>query len=275
MRFHPSPVVTIIVALMFVSGTVGCQHTGGPWYNPKSYSPYAFTNPFAKDKPSDAPPFSSGAQAKTEKPSLDAKPNIQRPEGGYTNEPSFQANRSTSQSGVPSAFIDGRTNPTSADPGGYPSPVAANPYGDYTVAEPSPYPSYAGGQPSVAAAAPQQWQYQAEMPQSIPGNPMPYGHGDYHSAAGPYQQVNAVQPAAMPNYGAVDNFGGANHAMHGNNYAPFAASPPQNDPFAGGFQQPVPYTHEGIPGASPYQPYQQPYQQPQPQPYQPQGAFSY
>jgi len=251
MRIHFSSAITILVALLFISGTVGCRSNGGAWYNPKSYS---WTNPFVKGNM--APPYAPEALANT-KPSLDASPNISTPQGGYTDESSFYASRSGALSGTPSGY--------SPDQGGYQGTVASqalNPYGGYSIAEPSPYPpTYAGGQPSATVATtPQQYQYSAEMAQQMTqqGNPMPYGYSDYPAGA-QYQPTNAVSyPSATPGYDNNYNYGGANPAVNAGSYAPFGAAPPQNDPYATAIQQttPVSYTNGSTPTATPYQPYQ-------------------
>ena len=259
MRIHVSSTVTILVTLLFVSGTVGCHSNGGAWYSPKSYS---WSNPFVKS--SQAPPYAPEALANT-KPSLDASPNVGIPPGGYTDGLNAYASRSGSQNTTSSGYAP--------DQGGYPSPIASqgatSPYGGYSVAEPSPYPpTYAGGQPlATNAAATQQYQYPAEMaPQMAQqGNPMPYGYSDY-AAGAQYQATSAVShPSATPNYD--NNYGGANPAMNGGNYAPFGATP-QNDPYAAAnIQQSIPaaYTNDAVPVATPYQPYQP----------SPSGGYSY
>ena len=258
MRMTPSSVVTVFVALLFVSGTVGCRSNGGPWYNPKSY---AFTNPFTKDKDNPAPPFSAGHTAQG-KPSLGAKPNVDVPDGGYSDS-SRLATRSPSQSGMQ---------------GGHsfesqPSPVASSLHSGYSVADPSPYPShYMSGQPSVTTASHAQYQYQPEMQHGI--NQGPYGY-DY-PAGTQYHPVNMVSPSTTPNYATAENFGSAfgstgPSAMSGGNYAPFgAAQPQQNDPYGAMVQpQPAtqfPYASESMPTAFPHQP----------QPYHPQSSgYSY
>ena len=253
MRNHFSTAVTVFVASLFVLGTTGCRSNGGPWYNPTSYT---WIKP--SDKGSQAPPFAPEAFANP-KPALEAQPNIESPMGGYSDGASLYSNRSVAQSGVQNSYP--------LDQGGYHSPVASNSYGGgYSVAEPSPYPPpYASGQPS-AMASPQQYQYPAEMAQQA--NPMPYG-SDY-SAGAQYPHTNVVSPyptaassQAAPNYGTSvsDPYGNANPAM-GGNYAPFGAVP-QNDPYAATQQQapapygtPSPYANEGVPVATPYQPYQ-------------------
>ena len=257
MRTHLSTVAAIFVALLFVSGTVGCRSNGGPWYNPTSYT---WMKPsFAKDN--QAPPYSPEAFV-NKKPALEGQPHIERPMGGYSDEPSFQASRSSS--------LSSPSNNYPIEQSSYHNPVASNTYGGYTVAEPSSYPppyDYGSGPQPMQ----QQYQYPAEMAQQ--GNP----YGDYTTGA-QYPQTSAVYPSATPNqatpnYGtpAVDPYGNANPAMTSGNYVPFGASP-QNDPYAAMQQQqqapaaypaPSPYANEGVPVASPYQPYQ------------PAGAYSY
>jgi hypothetical protein len=130
MQVHFSFTVTIFVALLFISGTVGCRiNNDGPWYNPKTY---AFTNPFAK-KESEAPPFTAG----TNKPSLGALPDIDVAPGGYTDG-SF-AHRTGSSGGTTVSTTPpahwGQQNPVT--PQGQ-----SHPFGGYTVAEPSQYNPY-------------------------------------------------------------------------------------------------------------------------------------
>ena len=229
MRIHFSSIATIIVALLFISGTVGCRSNGGDWYKPGTYS---WVNPF--EKSSQESPRSSGTLAKS-KPSLNEHPNISTPQGGYSAGASsgeFAASPSSA----------GTLNSSVADSwGGQHNPMASqvppSHLSGYTVAEPSPYPpSYmVEGQNMVGshsvAAAPMQHphsQFPQEMAQQQ--NLMPYGPSDY-VRTGLHQQVNTAntsvyqQPAQQTQMGVQGN------------YAPFGVAP-QSDPYAA-IQQPA------------------------------------
>jgi len=273
MRVHFSSVAAVFVAILFVSGTVGCRSNGGDWYNPKSYS---WTNPFARD--GQESPRSSDAFANT-KPSLDEHPNISIPPGGYSGEASI-ANRSTSPARASGGSV--------ADSWGQQSPIASHTPPSHlsglTVAEPSPYPpAYMTGMTgnhSVAVASqqqhvPQHNQFPQEMAQQH-HHLMPYGPSDYVQT-GFHQPINnpsvyqhPVQHAPFGVHGGMEPQG---------NYAPFGTLP-QNDPYAAiqqpaatppttgfGFEQhpmQAPPTHHqpGIPANGGF--HQQPHHQPQP-----------
>lgn len=80
MKNVSKPIITTLIAVTFLLGTVGCKMNGGPWYNPKTYSLY---NPFERDKGLEAPPYSQ-ENALTPKPSINSTPaNISPPPGGY------------------------------------------------------------------------------------------------------------------------------------------------------------------------------------------------
>jgi len=272
MRVYFSYIVTVSAALLLVSGTAGCRSNGGPWYNPATYS---FSNPFGKESPG-SPKSSSMANTK---PSLDAQPNISTPRGGYTDSSSY----------VDSSGVSGGT--TSSSPPQHwasQSPVAQqnapNSYGGHTTADPSQYSpytyteSYGGpsGELSHAAigtgsgmgtTASSPYQYQPEAVQHAYNNPsMPYGEQHtqtaYHATSAYQQQpTNNVPPGA---YGNTDQQG---------QYATFGTTPP-SDPYTAaqqptavppsnfGYDQPAsaPYTYpsDGVPNASPYQPYPPP-----------------
>jgi hypothetical protein len=263
MRVHFSSIVLIFTALLLVSGTVGCQSNGGAWYNPKSYS---WTNPFSKENA--APPYSPNALAN--KPSLDAQPNINTPQGGYTDK-ALTANRTGSPGGTASASPPEHWSQQSS----MGSQGTPNPYSNYTVPEPSQYLPYAGAYDGQGAAAspyqyaqqnPSPYQYSPETAQR--SNSMPYG-GDYSVPAG-------YQPTA--NHVPVDNFSvnpaAGNYTV--GNYPPLGGAHP-NDPYIAGVQQPQQsgavqptgfgvynqpasgsYQSEGVSTASPYQPYPPP-----------------
>ena len=273
MRLHFSSAVTIFVTLLFVSGTVGCRSNGGPWYNPKSYT---WTSPLTKN--TEAPLYSSGAQAST-KPSLDSHPNISTPQGGYSDESNFQTNRAGSYGGTTGGYSSGQDMSQSQTASSQSPP---NMYNTYSVAEPSPYPpTYTEGQLAATngtAPAPyhqQQYQYPAETiqysdqtPYSATGSPVAYPTSAYEYQAG----SAVINYSQAPNYGTVDNYGSVNPSMTSGNYAPSVATN-QNDPYTMMQQQPTsaspigygydqlsptpsPYTGGGVPVASPYQPYQ-------------------
>jgi hypothetical protein len=244
MRIHPSSIATVFVALLFVSGSVGCRSNGGAWYNPKTYS---LNLPFAKPES----PFSADAFAG--KPSIDSVPDIATMPGGYTSVDQGLASRAGFNSTVP---------------GGYPaeyqnSPSSSNHFGsEYSTADPSTYPPvYAAGNSPAAAV---QHQYQQDMGHNpvnqtvyqgnqMPGNTTPYGgYGDYPTTGTqqyqttdfrtPYEN-NPVMPQPSSAYPMDNNYG----AAPSNNYAPFAA-PPQNDAFS----TIPPASPYGTPPASPY-----------------------
>jgi len=241
MRVHFSSVATIFVALLFVSGTVGCRSNGGDWYNPKSYT---WTNPFSKDD--QASHRSPDAFANT-KPSLDAHPNISAPEGGYSI-----GSRPGEFASAPSTGTFGG-NPS--DPWGQHNPVASHTppshLSGYTVAEPSPYPpaymtgmagGYAlGNNHHGIASMPQQhvhqqnpFPHQSQQAMEQRQNMMPYGHSDYVQT-GFHQPANSnVHQQQMQHQAPFGTHGSMEH--HGN-FAPFGATP-QNDPYVA-VHQPV------------------------------------
>ena len=305
MRVHVSSIATAFVALLFVSGTVGCRSTGGPWYNPKSYT---FTNPFAdsknpfagsKNSPSKnntAPPFSTGAQANS-KPSADSQPNISVPPGGYTDRSlAGRAGSSGAEVGL-SAPRDGITASNSPpDHWGQQSPVAqhssTNTYSGYSVAEPSQFYQYAdsgqqGNAPSsYVASAPQQYPsassqnpyaYPAEASQAqYAGQPVSYAYGSDPLQSN-YQATSAYTPQQPTGIAMAGTYPG----QTSNPYTAYAI--PKNDPYAAvqqppagltqgyGYEQPIQPSYSGdgmLPGTA-YQPYQ-----PSAQPYQPPAAGS-
>lgn len=217
MRVYFSSIAAIAVALLFVSGTVGCRSNGGDWYKPTTYS---WTNPFAKNSPVTPRPSDAFADAKKPKPTLGAHPDISAPQGGYSDASSL-ANRSPSPAGTSGGFAP--------DPWGQQSPPASHTPpnhlgGGYVIAESSSYPP-----PYVTSeqtAGGQQTSYITQQ------NTMPYGPSDYERTGyhqpvtpGVYQQP--PQQASMGPYGGMEQQG---------QYAPFGVM--QNDPY-GAIQQPV------------------------------------
>jgi len=271
MRVHFSSIVTILLALLLVSGTVGCRSNGGPWYNPTTYS---FASPSGKGRP--ASPYSSSVA--NQKPSLDAQPNISAPHGGYTDNASFAASPASSGgtvSNTPPAHW-AQHNPV-------PQQNVPNSYSSYTVADPSQYSPQTyteayGGQsvpaptstyPYVATQGQQSpYQYSPEPVQQAHSYPaMPYGEQQHAQTA--YQTTSAYQQQPMYN-APVGTFGAANQPSQ---YGSQGTMPP-NDPYAGmqqpstvppsgfGQEQPVSpsyaYPSEGVSVAFPYQSYQPP-----------------
>jgi len=163
MRVHFLSIATIAVALLFVSGTVGCRNNGGNWYDPRSYS---LVNPFDRDAQSSRP---SDAFANT-RPSFGAHPDISVPPGGYSDASSF-AGRSAAN---PSAL--GGHSP---EPWGHQNQVGSHTppshLGGFTVAEPSHLPTY------------------GHMPGHMSGHVMDgqsFGSHHNHIASAPQQQIH-------------------------------------------------------------------------------------
>lgn len=268
MRDHFLPIATVCVALLFVSGTIGCRSNGGDWYNPKSY---AFTNPFANvnnpfAKDGQAPPFSPNASA-NQKPSIDSKPNVSIPNGGYTDE--AYANR------VGSADM---TTPNSAPAHwGQQNPMAQqsspNALGGYSDPEPSRYSTYSdysrqGAAPASQPHAPNQnpFLYHPEAAHQA-NSQMPYGN-DYVQ---PSYHATSAYAAQQPAHDIPTGVYGA--PVPQGSYTPFGAAA-QADPYAStqlpgvptpspvpGYEQPAPGSYVGLgypseyaPAASPYPP---------------------
>ncbi|MDR0328244.1 MAG: hypothetical protein LBI05_08125 [Planctomycetaceae bacterium] len=296
MRVHFSSVITLFVALLFVSGTVGCHHTGGDWYKVSSYT---FSNPFDKDKDGlaakkggQAPPFSSGALA-TVKPSTDSKPvvGLSTPPGGYSD-----GNRADSSiiTGL-SAGAAGTVSTTPPEHWGQQNLAAQqgspNQYNGYPVTEPSQYSPYAdytypGSTPSPhqASAPPQYQPAPSQNPYQMPQETGQYANGqtqygnqygnEYNAQSGAYLQTSAhaTQQLANPSMNSVPGNAYGTAGQPGSSYAPYGAQ--QNDPYAsipqqssaalsptpsyGGQPGPVSYPSEGDLTASPYQPYPPP-----------------
>ena len=236
MRVQFSSVVAIFIALLFVSGTVGCRSNGGDWYNPNTYS---WTNPFARDGQDSPRPSNTFANTK---PSLDAHPtNISIPPGGYSDGAASIANRSVSPEGV--------SGSSATDPWGRQNPVASNTppshlsgQSGYTVAEPSSFPpAYITGMVgnhSVAATHQQQQHIpqHSQFPQEMAHHHMmPYGPSDYVQT-GFHQPVNHASAHQHPVHHAPMGTHGGGMDSQGN-YAPFGTLP-QNNSF-GAIQQPV------------------------------------
>jgi hypothetical protein len=267
MQIHFSPIATVFVALLFLSGTVGCRSNGGDWYNPKSYAftnPFAnMSNPFAKDN--QAPPFSPDSVANA-KPSTDSQPNVSVPKGGYTDE--TYANRAGSA---------GMTASNSAPAQwGQQSPMAQqgspNALGGYTDPEPSqyaPYSDYArhNATPASSQYAPSQnpYLYQPEAGQHA-NSQTPSGN-DYMQ---PNYQATSVHAAQQPASGIQTGAYGA--PVQQGSYAPFGTAP-QADPYTAtqypgvpaqspvlGYEQSAPSAPVGLGYPSEYAPATSPYQ---------------
>lgn len=263
MQIHFPSIVTVFVALLFVSGTAGCQNTGGVWYNPKSY---AWTNPFSK---------SDSSTRENPKPSLDSRSNIVSSHGEYTD--NQYANRSGGLSAGTSSDW-GRQNPVSPQ---HPSNV----YGDFSNAVPSSYPPPylvdGGGQPPFGSQG------------AVPSSPYPSHQNQisyqYQPETTQYQMAQSQYGTSTPNlyheYSAPQYQHTAGHAPIqsqeniGYNYNPFGVVPPQ-DPYAAGIKQPPynmpadyqpgygnydqqstsspPYSGGGVPGANNYPPFPPP-----------------
>ena len=186
MRVHFSSVATVFVALLFVSGTVGCRSNGGDWYNPKTYS---WTNPFAKDgSPSGN---RSAAVAANPRPSVDSRPDVSPPPGGYS---AGTADRTALNARTSGGFAPWeQQNPTvSHTPpphmGGYSEPVLSSnppnyaPHGNYAMSGNmvgSPQPQSMANTPynTYNNALPNQ--YPQEMTGMGQQSSMPYGESSY------------------------------------------------------------------------------------------------
>jgi len=230
MRTNISFIVTVFVTLLFVSSTVGCRMNDGPWYNPKSY---AFSNPFAKrievGRDNLAPPFNStDALAGNNKPSADSRPNIEPPPGGYSSD---------------GTLISRAENPSHQPPAawGTQSPIAAqgntNPLGGFSIPEPTQYSPYntdhfagSGGVPPTQQYMPHQGQFGSSPHDQFSShgsvlqanNPMP---NTIHQTS--LHQSNIQQPMYAPM--------GMEQPVQ--QYDPFNAMPPTQDPYAGVQQQ--------------------------------------
>jgi len=247
MRANISTIATVFVALLFVSGTVGCRSNGGDWYNPKSY---AFTNPFANvnnpfAKDNQAPPFSPDSTANS-KPSTNSQPNVSVPPGGYTDE--AYANRAGSANMTTTHSMPAHWE--------QPNPMAqhgsSTAYGGYSDPEPSQYASYSDYAKQNAAPAsyqhspnpnPYLYQAQAETAQQA-NSQVSYGN-DYMQSS--YHATSAY--AAQPPANSVPT--GAYGTTTQGYYAPFGATP-QVDPYASTHQ------YSGVPTPSPTSAYEQP-----------------
>jgi hypothetical protein len=217
MRVHFSPIATVFVALLFVSGTVGCRSNGGDWYNPKSY---AFTNPFANvnnpfAKDNQAPAFSPNTQSNT-KPSIDSHPNISIPNGGYTDEAhaSRVGSAGMTVSSSPPAHW-GQHNPLAQQ-------SSPNTLGGYSDPEPSQYLSYSdfarhGAAPASHPHAPNHnpYLYQPEAVQHATSQ-MHFGN-DYMQ---PNYQTTSAFAARQPVHSAPPGAGAYGIPMQPGSHAP-------------------------------------------------------
>ena len=266
MRVHFPFIVTISVALLFISGTTGCRSNGGPWYNPSTYS---LANPFdKKEKPSNAPIF--GEASPNPKPSLEGIPNVGSPPGGYTDAASLAATRTGSTAGTvssspPEHWAQHNQAASQSSPGlygsGY-SNVAAAP------SQYSPIETY-GGQSAPSSP----YQYPSHSIAGASQYPvMPYGDATppgYQMTSAASSNNNVYPPQTN---GIVDHSGG-NYSPYGvtQQYDPSyavqqqsaaAAAMPQgysygeavpSNPYQGYPQQPQGYPGDGVSVAQPYQ----------------------
>ena len=268
MRANISSMATVFVALLFVSGTVGCRSNGGDWYNPKSYAftnPFAnMNNPFAKDN--QAPPFSPDSVANS-KPSADSQPNVGVPPGGYTDD--AYANRAGSTNMATPSSIPAHW--------GQPNPMAqhgsSSALGGYTDPEPSQYASYPDYARQNAASAPYQYApnsnpylYQPEAAHQA-NSQMPYGN-DYMQPSYQATSAYAAQPPAnsIPagTYGTTEQPGpytpfGTMSPVDPYTAAQYPGAPTSSpalsyEPSAPGPHVGLGYPGEYAPTASPYQP---------------------
>jgi len=222
MRVHITSVFILFVALLFVSGTVGCRYSGnGSRYNPTSYS---LVNPFDRDKQAPESHYASELKERA-KPSQGALPNtkVSPPPGGFTDNRSALVSRADVPGGT------ARTTPPEhwSAQSHVASQNAQGIYSGYSNPEPSQY-------------APQQYQNYdgGSVPASYnyPGTTQPYPTQQY-PAQNPYP--GAVQPAgntipsnAVPTtYGAGQSYdGGSQYGYQpGMNNVPsdtFAANQP-------------------------------------------------
>ena len=241
MRIHFSSVATIFVALLFVSGTVGCRSNGGDWYNPKTYS---WTNPFNKDNPT---AHRSATTTANTKPSFDSQPNLSTPPGGYS---ASTADRSASRSGgsySPSSWEQQNQTATHIPPphlGGYSDPVLSNNPPNYAMDG-----NMVGlhQQQHMEYVVPQQSQVPHQYTQGMGGiaqqQNMPYGPSDYVQTdyrqpanAGSYQQIQQA-PGTVDYQGNYAPFGPVTVPPTGYNYEQPIQAPPSGFQGDAGFQQ--------------------------------------
>ena len=248
MRVHFSFILTLFVALLFVSGTVGCRSNGGAWYNPTTYS---FVNPFSNASPGNsAPLYASGGQ--NPMPSLDAIPNVDSPPGGYTG--GTLANRNGTTGTV-----------SSTPPEHWATQTSPNPYGGYTDPQPSQYSPYSSEPYNVqqgVSPSPYQYAPQGQNPQfsSVPSqyqNMMAYEStppGQYQLTNGVNLNGNPQQPVQNTQYETLqspyDPYAG--NPYTGNPGNPQMIPQQQSPPPAGGYNYgettPSPY---GTPPSQP------------------------
>ena len=241
MKVHFSFIVTSFVALLFVSGTVGCKFTGGPWYSPQSYALMTF--PGSKDN--SAPPYASN----TPKPSLDAIPNVGTPPSGYTDGALASGNRAGSISGTPSSNPPGQWQ---QQPNSMAAQNSPGPYDSYTNAAPSQYSPYTD--PYAGQGVSTSYQYQAGA------NPQYQNMMLHENSQQGYssQMINTSAYSPQTNPGMVDNGTNYNNAYNHNPYAgttqPGGYEPyviqqqPATAPSTGGYyDQAAPSPHQGYP----------------------------
>ena len=230
MRVHFPSIAAIVVALLFVSGTVGCRNHGGNWYDPRSYS---FVNPFDRDGQSSR----STDTFANARPSLGAHPDISIPPGGYSDASSLAG-----RSGTTTSPLGGQASEPWGQQHQMGSHTPPNHLGGFTVAEPSHLPTYtpsqghmmAGQQPfgsphNHMAAVPQQ-----HMPHqhASPHNQFQQDIGQHHMG---HQQQHAGQQHMGQQHIGQQHIGQPHHMGHQQNPAPFGPS----DYMQAGFHHPV------------------------------------
>ncbi|GHT42734.1 hypothetical protein FACS189443_6030 [Planctomycetales bacterium] len=256
MRIYTSTLVTFLVTLMILSGTIGCKSNGGPWYNPKSYTWTGFPKSAGVEKGREAEAFAGNRG--NAKPSLETQPSVSTPPSGYTSGGYVANNNDDSRfHGQNSYSIPVTSESRTASPA---------PYGGYSVASDnavsSPYPSsiaqtsaalpvqtaqpsaaanyqYPGDAASLATNNTGIYQGQSFVPTSATAHAQPVGayqtapatpnsYSPYDASASVnYGQANPVPQTAPAGYGAAEQL--AN---------PYAAGAAPN-----GYQSPTPASY--------------------------------
>lgn len=270
--------IAVLVAVMAVcSMGTGCTSNGkGPWYNPSSYT---YHNPFAPSKNKDdlAGHETDKSVLEQGRPSLDSKPNINPPMGGYTNKAETHPGMSTATVPATPGAEHGSYAGTSATPASTAYPNYPNPYAAQTpqTSYPQQTPSVAmvGGYSSVDGTTTPQTQPIAQASATYPQNAQntqdtqapaysPYPAGTSYPQATPAYNTGTAQPAATavpqtqatPNpYGAYPTTG----AYGEQNAQPASPFQTQAVPAATGYPASAfgaqPVQTQVDPAASPYQ----------------------
>jgi len=221
MRVHVTSVFSLFVALLFISGAVGCHYTGsGPRYSPTSYT---FVNPFDKGNQAPKSHYASESTERS-KPSQAALPNtkvgISPPPGGFTDGGNTVASRSDIPGGTASTTppehwgVQNHVAPQTSQGG----------YAGYTNPEPSQYAPQQYQQSYDSGSVPASYNYpgttqQYPVQQYSPQNQYPGGAGQ--------PTGNTMPSNAAPTYGAGQSYDGSN--LYG--YQPRANTAPA-DTFA-------------------------------------------